>query len=505
LEIDTLADNALGVYNLHDVLRSISGWEEGEGLQPESRRFLGRFTVNSLSSGNGELFILSDYLVFAKKKFNKKTFQFVHAFKMFMLTMKPLPDDPGRKIVNAMECIDFSDDTHIIFCFDSDTARQASIARVDGCIQELDRNKVFAVPLETLMQGKQQRGHTIPAILDDTTEALRTKFASFEGLFRISASKNQLEDLRNRLDTGETFHYRNLVGHTVAGLLKLWLRELPEPICPFSQFDEFQKAVPPGTMTGGNPNAEATATQRLRTAIGKMPDLNKRCLYRIMEMLSVVEANHDSNKMNAANLSLIFSPLLMREAGQESSSSSLLSSSSSSMENIATMNFECVSFMITHFETVFSGIDHNLKTDKVEIIPLTPEEEEQYDAQFSAINAPPASFSDGSEASLSLRDIVMQGNLLKSREKRWDSRWVVVKRGWLYDFRSQRDTSCKMMRLQSITISEIVDPLGKQKHCFVLRPLAAQPGKDAPESTIFACKSPEEVNDWIQCITSCII
>jgi len=500
LEVDTLADNALGVYNLHDVLRLINGWEQGEGMQPESRRFLDRYAVNVPSSGSGELFILSDNLVYAKKRFNKKTFQFVHAFKLFMLTMKPLPDDPGRKITNAMEAIDFTDDTHITFCFESDTARQAAIGRVESCIQELDRNKVFAVPLDDLMHGKQQRGHMIPAILDDTTDALRTKFVGIEGIFRISASKNQLEDMRNRLDTGETFQYCNLVGHTVAGLLKLWLRELPEPICPSSLFDEFQSAVPMGTMANSPPDSvDSNIVQQLRSIISKMPDLNKRCLYCIIEMLAAVEAHQDTNKMTAANLSLIFSPLLMRQPGQESSSSS------TSTMGLGSMNFECVSYMITRFKAVFSGFEHDFKTKKIDIIPLTAEEEVQYEAQFSAINAPPATFSDGSEASLSLRDIVMQGNLQKSREKRWDSRWVVIKRGWLYDFRSQRDTSCKMVRLQSITVSEIVDPTGKQKHCFVLRPLSAQPGKDIPEPIMFACKSPEEVTDWIQCISSCIV
>jgi len=418
---------------------------------------------------------------------------------LFMLTMKPLPDDPSRKISSAMECIDFSDDTHITVCFESDSVRQAAMNCVNSCIQELDRNKVFAVPLEDLMRGRQQRGHTILAIVDDTTEAISKKFYDIEGIFRISASKSQLEDLRNRLDCGESFQFCNLVGHTVAGLLKLWLRSLPEPLCTYALFTEFQNSVPTGTMTSDDCGS-MDIVKRVRRVVSKMPPLNRRCLYSIVEMLSVVEAHHDENMMNASNLSLIFSPLLMREQGTDAQPTS-----KAAMENIAAMNFECVSFMIKNFNAVFQGFGHTGTTQKIEIIPLTPEEEQQYDQQFSAINAPPASFSDGSEASLSLRDIVLQGTVLRCREKKWDSRWVVVKRGWLYEFRSQRDTSCKMVRLQSLSVSDIVDPLGKQKYCFVLRPIASQAGKDTPEPLMFACKSPEEVNDWVQCISSCIV
>ena len=104
-----------------------------------------------------------------------------------------------------------------------------------------------------------------------------------------------------------------------------------------------------------------------------------------------------------------------------------------------------------------------------------------------------------------------QGTLLRNRERKqavWDARWVVVKKGWLYDFRNQRDTNCAIVPLQAAIVCEHTDPLGKQRFVFVVRPAntgGASASSDAQPDIVFAAKSAEEMTQWIRAISSCII
>jgi RhoGAP domain len=66
---------------------------------------------------------------------------------------------------------------------------------------------------------------------------------STEGVFRLSGSAKDIEDYRAAYDRGD---YVNVDPepdhHTVAGVLKLYLRELGEPLLTFDLFHEFLAA-----------------------------------------------------------------------------------------------------------------------------------------------------------------------------------------------------------------------------------------------------------------------
>ena len=61
-----------------------------------------------------------------------------------------------------------------------------------------------------------------------------------EGLFRISGGASRLQHCKDELDRGvvpDFAHWND--PHVVAGLLKQYVRELPEPLIPFEQYDDF--------------------------------------------------------------------------------------------------------------------------------------------------------------------------------------------------------------------------------------------------------------------------
>jgi hypothetical protein len=62
-----------------------------------------------------------------------------------------------------------------------------------------------------------------------------------QDIFRTSGSIMKINQLKQRIDRGEKINYENekLDPHTVAGLLRLYFRELPNPLVPF----EFYQAL----------------------------------------------------------------------------------------------------------------------------------------------------------------------------------------------------------------------------------------------------------------------
>ncbi len=60
-----------------------------------------------------------------------------------------------------------------------------------------------------------------------------------EGIFRQSGSSSLVEYYRDQYDQGvEVDIFKCPDPHTIAGLLKLYLRELPEPLFPFDMYKE---------------------------------------------------------------------------------------------------------------------------------------------------------------------------------------------------------------------------------------------------------------------------
>uniref|UniRef100_A0A667GPE4 Rho GTPase activating protein 9 n=1 Tax=Lynx canadensis TaxID=61383 RepID=A0A667GPE4_LYNCA len=92
--------------------------------------------------------------------------------------------------------------------------------------------------------------------------------------------------------------------HVVTGALKLFLRELPQPLVPPQLLPHFRAAL-----------ALSESEQRLsqiRELIGSMPTPNRDTLRYLLEHLCRVIAHSDKNRMTPHNLGIVFGPTLFR-------------------------------------------------------------------------------------------------------------------------------------------------------------------------------------------------
>ncbi|KAJ3321306.1 hypothetical protein HDV06_004410 [Boothiomyces sp. JEL0866] len=172
---------------------------------------------------------------------------------------------------------------------------------------------VFGVTLqEATSLSKIREGIELPAIIFRCIEYLDAKKAyDEEGLYRLSGSSAVISQLRARFDEegdvplleGDVYYDP----HAVAGLLKLFFRELSEPL--FTQelrMEFFQISEIPDRNS---------KIKHVKNLVAKLPACNYTCIKSLLGHLLRVVQKSDKNKMTVRNVSIVFSPTLGVPAG----------------------------------------------------------------------------------------------------------------------------------------------------------------------------------------------
>ncbi|KFP12077.1 Rho GTPase-activating protein 11A, partial [Egretta garzetta] len=170
--------------------------------------------------------------------------------------------------------------------------------------------KIFGIPFHALPQSLVPEYGYIPSFLVDTCEYLE-EHVHTEGLFRKSGSLVRLKALKNKLDQGENCLSAALPCD-VAGLLKQFFRELPEPILPLHLHEGLFKAQQLG-------NEKKTATVLLSCL---MADRTIEALRYFFNFLRTVSLRSSENRMDSSNLAVIFAPNLLHSNENEKMSAS---------------------------------------------------------------------------------------------------------------------------------------------------------------------------------------
>ncbi|NXK11578.1 RHGBA protein, partial [Herpetotheres cachinnans] len=170
--------------------------------------------------------------------------------------------------------------------------------------------KIFGVPFHALPQSLVPEYGYIPSFLVDTCEYLE-EYVHTEGLFRKSGSLVRLKALKSKLDQGENCLSAALPCD-VAGLLKQFFRELPEPILPPHLQEGLFKAQQLG-------NEKKTATVLLSCL---MADGTIEALRYFFNFLRTVSLRSNENRMDSSNLAVIFAPNLLHSNENEKMSTS---------------------------------------------------------------------------------------------------------------------------------------------------------------------------------------
>ncbi|XP_075334336.1 rho GTPase-activating protein 22 isoform X1 [Odontesthes bonariensis] len=168
---------------------------------------------------------------------------------------------------------------------------------------------VFGQHLEETMSYEAQSGsrRKVPILVEQCAGFIREHGLKEEGLFRAPGQTNSVRELQDAFDRGEkpTFDSSTDV-HTVASLLKLYIRELPEPIIPFSKYTQFLSCAQLLTKD------KEMAIIELSKQVKSLPQVNYKLLEYICKFLDEVQSHSNDNKMSVQNLATVFGPNILR-------------------------------------------------------------------------------------------------------------------------------------------------------------------------------------------------
>ncbi|XP_037611494.1 rho GTPase-activating protein 17a isoform X4 [Sebastes umbrosus] len=125
-----------------------------------------------------------------------------------------------------------------------------------------------------------------------------------EGLFRIAAGASKLKKLKAALDCStsqlEEFYSDP---HAVAGALKSYLRELPEPLMSYQLYEEWIQA-----SSVSDPDKRL---QALWVVCDQLPKNNKTNMRYLVKFLAKLAQDSEVNKMTPSNIAIVLGPNLL--------------------------------------------------------------------------------------------------------------------------------------------------------------------------------------------------
>uniref|UniRef100_G3P8I5 Myosin IXB n=1 Tax=Gasterosteus aculeatus aculeatus TaxID=481459 RepID=G3P8I5_GASAC len=159
----------------------------------------------------------------------------------------------------------------------------------------------FGVRVGSLVNDK----NPVPMVLEMMLEHVEMQGLYTEGIYRKSGSANRMKELHQRLETDpHRVCLEDYPIHTVTGLVKQWLRELPDPLMTFTHYSDFLHAV------------ELPEKQEQLHAVYKeldeLPMANFNTLERLVFHLVRVCKEEGHNRMSPNSLAIVFAPCILR-------------------------------------------------------------------------------------------------------------------------------------------------------------------------------------------------
>ncbi|KAM4527035.1 rho GTPase-activating protein 22 isoform 2-T2 [Fundulus diaphanus] len=203
---------------------------------------------------------------------------------------------------------------------------------------------IFGQRLGDTVQFERKFGPRLaPLLVEQCVDFIRERGLDEEGLFRMPGQANLVKELQEAFDCGDKPLFdSNTDVHTVASLLKLYLRELPEPVIPFSKYEDFL------TCAQLLAKDEEEGIHELGKQVNVLPLPNYNLLKYICKFLDEVQSHCNENKMSVQNLATVFGPNILRPKMEDPVT---LMEGTSLVQHLMTV-------LIREHHRLYSGRDH---------------------------------------------------------------------------------------------------------------------------------------------------
>ncbi|CAK6974021.1 rho GTPase-activating protein 15 isoform X2 [Scomber scombrus] len=167
----------------------------------------------------------------------------------------------------------------------------------------LIKDRVFGCHLLTLCE---REGTTVPKFVQICLEAVDKRGLDADGIYRVSGNLATIQKLRFIIDEEEDLdldHSQWEDIHVITGALKMFFRELPEPLFPFKFFQLFVEAV--------KIKDQKQKVQAVKELIQKLPKPNHDTMKLLFSHLQRVLTYSRKNLMSTQGIGIVFGPTLM--------------------------------------------------------------------------------------------------------------------------------------------------------------------------------------------------
>uniref|UniRef100_H3DDJ4 Myosin IXB n=1 Tax=Tetraodon nigroviridis TaxID=99883 RepID=H3DDJ4_TETNG len=145
----------------------------------------------------------------------------------------------------------------------------------------------------------------VPMVLEMMLEHVEMHGLYTEGIYRKSGSANRMKELHQRLESEpHSVCLEDYPIHTVTGLVKQWLRELPDPLMTFMHYNDFLHAT--------DLPEKQEQLQAIYKVIEELPPANFITLERLIFHLVRVCKVEAHNRMSPNSLAIVFAPCVLR-------------------------------------------------------------------------------------------------------------------------------------------------------------------------------------------------
>lgn len=166
----------------------------------------------------------------------------------------------------------------------------------------------------------------VPKVVVNCAEAIEEYGLDSMGIYRLSGTTSKVQALKNALD--KDIDAVNIMDeqwsgdiNVVSSALKLWFRELPEPLLTYGLYHGFVDAA--------RYENDRLRHIRLHEQVNELPDPNYATLKYFMGHLDKIRRKEGVNQMSASNLSIVFGPTLLGAPPEEGGL------------NLEHMNYQC--------------------------------------------------------------------------------------------------------------------------------------------------------------------
>eukprot|EP00794_Sanderia_malayensis_P012280 gene12280-13545_t len=164
---------------------------------------------------------------------------------------------------------------------------------------------VFGVPLEVaIARSRMSDGIELPCVFRECIQYLEEKGLDQEGIYRVSGVKSKIDDLKSSYNHGlkANLDAEDIEPNIVAGLLKLYLRELPVNVLTAKLLPVFDSLV--------GLKDEADQVNKMKQLLADLPKANFTLISWLFVHLDHVMQRGSETKMGIQNISIVFSPTM---------------------------------------------------------------------------------------------------------------------------------------------------------------------------------------------------